>query len=729
MTGKTKQNVVAWLVLVCLFCTAGVFAPGESFGLSKAGALLSRADRSFTLLKSRKSRQKYRHHYENTEKLYRKVFDNHPETREAQRALLRCGELFTLLYRWTSGKSDLGQARDYYQRLLRDYPDGDLADDSLVALGFLELNYYNDPPAAYRLFSQALTSYPRGDRAKEARRWLGKLKRYAPAAAKTPSPPPSPSSSRAATLLKEADRRFSELKKKKSLQKYRHHYDKVLARYRKVFEGYRDAREAPTALLRSGELFTLLYRWTSIRDDLDSSRQYYQRLLQDYPDSALADDAQIAIAYLYRDHYGNKTKAYEEFEKVILLSPRGDRKGEAEKALKKLGAYRPRRSSAAVPTPVSPSDGTAVVRGIRHWSNPTYTRVVIDLDRTTNFYSHFLRESSSQGKPPRLYIDLFKSSLGKNHPGSIPVNDGILLSIRAGQYKADTVRVVLDIDQLKSHQIFAMENPFRIVIDATGGGKGPRRAASPTGVEPRKTPAKGPFTLAQQLGLGVSRVVIDPGHGAHDPGAVGVKGLKEKDIVLDIALRLRNLLQRAGLETILTREKDVYLGLEERTAIANRSNSDLFVSIHANSSKRSNLKGVETYYLDIARSQRAMETAALENSMSLAKMSDLEGILEQLFNTKKDESSRLAGIVQKNIVKHLQKHFSQVRDLGVKKAPFYVLIGAQMPSILAEVSFINHPVEGKRLATESYRQRIAEALSAGIQDYIRTVKTSASAGR
>jgi N-acetylmuramoyl-L-alanine amidase len=303
------------------------------------------------------------------------------------------------------------------------------------------------------------------------------------------------------------------------------------------------------------------------------------------------------------------------------------------------------------------------------------------------------------------------------------VNDGILLSIRAGQFTPDTVRVVLDIDKFKSYNIFPMENPFRIVIDATGGRRPAVRSTAHRPPVPQAGVA-GRYSLAQQLGLGIRKVVIDAGHGAHDPGAIGVGGLKEKDVTLDLALRLRDLLQSAGLEVILTRSGDSYLGLEERTAIANRSHADLFLSLHANSSRKTNLHGVETYFLNLASSERATETAAIENSMSLAKMSDLEEILQEIFNSKMDESSRLAASVQKTMIQHLRRSYQDIRDLGVKQAPFYVLLGAQMPSILAEVSFINHPMEGRRLSSQAYRQHLAEALSAGVQDYIRTVKTA-----
>jgi N-acetylmuramoyl-L-alanine amidase len=700
---------------------------------ARPSTLLSKAEREFTNLKKNRSLQLKRHNYEKVESRYSRVFSGHPGTKEAAKALLRCGELYTLLYRWNSRKADLNSSRDYYRRLLRDYPRSSLADNAQFGIANLYLLYYDDPARAYQEFQRVLEIGPKGDMASDARAWTRKLRRYrtAPSApVPTAAPSPTKSSSTASALLQRADREFAALKKDSQRQRFRHHYMNVLDRYRRVFEKHSGTLQAETALLRAGKLYTLLYRWTSLKPDLNSAKHYYQRLVKDYPSGTLADDAQIAIAYLYLDKYKDPARAYLAFQKVAWVSPGGDRNGEAARQLRALSRYKPssQASPASPPGPSSPVPAVlARVTGIRHWSNPSYTRVVIDLDGPSRFYSNLLKESSAMKKPPRLYIDLFNSHVASRLRSAIPVNDGILLSIRPGQFTPDTVRVVLDIDQLQSYNIFPMENPYRIVIDATGGsGKLPARTVSRTASPPSGTPDR--YSLAQQLGLGIRKVVIDAGHGAHDPGAVGTGKLREKDVTLDLALRLRDILRREGLEVVLTRDRDVYLGLEERTAIANRSHGDIFLSLHANSSKRPNLRGVETYFLNLASSQRAMETAALENSMAVAKMSDLEDIVQEIFNSKMDESNRLAGIVQKQMISHLRRHYRDIKDLGVKQAPFYVLIGAQMPSILAEVSFINHPVEGKRLASPSYRQHLAEALAEGVKGYIRTVKL-ASAGR
>jgi N-acetylmuramoyl-L-alanine amidase len=235
--------------------------------------------------------------------------------------------------------------------------------------------------------------------------------------------------------------------------------------------------------------------------------------------------------------------------------------------------------------------------------------------------------------------------------------------------------------------------------------------------------AAGGFSIARQLGLSVSRIVIDPGHGGHDPGVLG-RGLSEAALVLDVALRLEKLLQKeAGVEVVLTRRTDVYVPLEERTEIANRQNADMFLSIHANASRNTDAKGIETFFLSFASSPDAEAVAARENSASNRDMNQLPDLIKAItLNNKLDESRDLANIVQQSLVATLRKTNKEVRSRGVKKAPFVVLIGAAMPSVLAEISFVSNRQELSLLKTPAYRQKIAESLHAAITKYRRALK-------
>jgi N-acetylmuramoyl-L-alanine amidase len=245
---------------------------------------------------------------------------------------------------------------------------------------------------------------------------------------------------------------------------------------------------------------------------------------------------------------------------------------------------------------------------------------------------------------------------------------------------------------------------------------------------PSAPPAKnmnGGFSMSRQLGLGVSRIVIDPGHGGHDPGANG-KGVEEAELVLDVALRLEKLLQKApGVEVILTRRTDQFIPLQERTAIANREGADLFLSIHANASSNPQARGIETYFLNFANNLSAAAVAARENAASGQAMGALPDLVKAIaLNNKLDESRDFAAHIQRNMFDRLRGTNSAIKDLGVKQAPFVVLIGAAMPSVLAEISFVTNPQEARLLKGTAYRQRIAEALFNAIRKYQTSLKNS-----
>ena len=233
--------------------------------------------------------------------------------------------------------------------------------------------------------------------------------------------------------------------------------------------------------------------------------------------------------------------------------------------------------------------------------------------------------------------------------------------------------------------------------------------------------------MARQLGLGVSRIVIDAGHGGHDPGVLG-KGLNEATLVLDVALRLEKLLlKEPGLEVVLTRRTDVYIPLEERTELANRESADMFLSIHANASRNEAAKGIETYFLSFASSPEAEAVAARENSASAREMHQLPDIIKAIaLNNKLDESRDLANMVQESLVTSLRKNNKEIRSRGVKKAPFVVLIGAAMPSVLAEISFVSNKQELSLLKTNAYKQKIAESLFNAVMRYRKSLKSQAT---
>jgi N-acetylmuramoyl-L-alanine amidase len=253
----------------------------------------------------------------------------------------------------------------------------------------------------------------------------------------------------------------------------------------------------------------------------------------------------------------------------------------------------------------------------------------------------------------------------------------------------------------------------------------PKTVDAPAATAPAHATTGG-LSIARQLGLGVSRIVIDPGHGGHDSGAKGKSGVVESELVLDIALRVEKLLQNVGgVEVILTRRTDDFVELPERTAIANREGADLFLSIHANASPSSLAHGVETYFLNFASNVSAAAVAARENANSTQAMGALPDFVKAIaLNNKVDESRDLATHLQAAMVERMRPANKTLKDLGVKQAPFVVLIGAVMPSVLAEISFVTNPQEARLLKGNAYRQRIAEALFDGIRKYQTSLKAT-----
>jgi N-acetylmuramoyl-L-alanine amidase len=348
----------------------------------------------------------------------------------------------------------------------------------------------------------------------------------------------------------------------------------------------------------------------------------------------------------------------------------------------------------------SSASASVQVKDIRYMSSPDYTRVVIDLTGAVEFSKNRL------SNPDRVYFDLKNASIAKEIKTSLPVGDGIVKTVRASQFKGDTVRIVFDIEEISDFKSFVIDDPARLVIDLYG--------KSQKGEKPDTVSAK-------------RKIVIDAGHGGHDPGAVGPRKLYEKDVVLDIALKVKKLLTADPLnEVFLTRDKDVFIPLEERTAIANRKNADLFVSIHANASQNRQARGIETYLLNWTDDEEAMKVAARENKISLKKMramnkqmDTVETILSGLMReNKRDESIKLANYIQRSMVSNLDNTYQNISDHGVKQALFYVLFGAKMPSILVEVSFISNPEEENRLSQDSYRQEIAKSIASGLNTYV-----------
>ncbi|HCC55263.1 MAG TPA: N-acetylmuramoyl-L-alanine amidase [Desulfobulbaceae bacterium] len=367
--------------------------------------------------------------------------------------------------------------------------------------------------------------------------------------------------------------------------------------------------------------------------------------------------------------------------------------------------------------------GPATVLPIRHWSSNRYTRLVIETSAPVTFkHQSLLGDEASQR---RIYIDLQNSRLSPEAGKTAPIKDGLLRQVRNAQFDPKTVRIVLDTQSnISDYKVFTLADPFRVVIDVMSNDAAPDKAEKADGKDRERRPAvKTESPVARPLGAGIKKIIIDPGHGGKDPGTCSPSGLQEKDIVLNVALQVAKILKgKPGYEVTLTRDRDIFIPLEERTAIANAKDADLFLSIHVNAAPNHEARGIETYVLDLTRNKDAMRLAARENATSAKQISDLQSILLDLMqNSKINESLKLAGLVQEEMVSGLNKTFNSVPNLGVKKAPFVVLIGAQMPAILTEIAFLSNQEEEKRLKNEAYLSEVAQHISGGVVKYLESI--------
>jgi N-acetylmuramoyl-L-alanine amidase len=339
-----------------------------------------------------------------------------------------------------------------------------------------------------------------------------------------------------------------------------------------------------------------------------------------------------------------------------------------------------------------------------------YTRIVISLSEKVRHKLFMVPADPGHGLPARLVVDFAPARKGPGTPLALSIQDGLLKQVRTGQFSLTTARVVLDIESINDYKTFSLQEPYRLIIDVRGRVK---RKTLPRTVTEKPEPT---FII-----------MLDPGHGGKDPGAIGEGRVSEKDVVLAIGKRLgRKLTGRLPVKVLFTRTTDVFVPLEERIARANAAKADLFVSIHANASTNTDLQGVETYYLNNTNDRATIRLASLENGARPRSNRKTDGeaglsyLLSDLIQSGKEEDSMtLARHLQDAIITRAKDRYPAVRNLGVKKGPFYVLVGAHMPCVLVETAFITHHVEGKYLGKAEYQETLAEGLFLGIARFLR----------
>jgi N-acetylmuramoyl-L-alanine amidase len=537
--------------------------------------------------------------------------------------------------------------------------------------------------------------------------------------------------------------------------------------------------EVPAALLAVAETYHEMGR--------QFDKKYHQQamdsylfLLKHYPTSRYRDDALFTIAHIQHEDLGELDTAEETYKEFLKRFPRAEKAPEAKAALLQIEKDREAAKSETTRAEMAAARATEnklpQVTRVSHWNNPNNTRVVITVEDAVKF------QSARISNPDRIYFDIYTAKLSSTLAGkTLDAGGGFLKAIRVAQNQAGVVRVVLDVEKVKDYSAFLLQNPYRLVVDVYGevqpqqvakaedktseakevaksetrAGRTPAKGAEKTEVAASKPPEKAPtkaesrtkepegtkvaaatpvspkptrngMGMTRALGLKIGRIVIDPGHGGHDTGTIGPTGLMEKDLCLDVAKRLGRMIEEKieGMEVVYTRTDDTFVPLENRAPIANQAKADVFISIHANSSPRDrNARGIETYYLNFAASDDALEVAARENATSQSTLHELQDIIKKIASNEKIEESReLAIEVQGALAGRMKRVSRYLKDRGVKKAPFVVLIGANMPSVLAEVSFLSNRNDEAMLKKPEHRERVAEGLYLGIEKYLRNLQ-------
>lgn len=557
---------------------------------------------------------------------------------------------------------------------------------------------------------------------------------------------------------------------------------------------------APRSMFFLGRCYEELARRSFSRADRLKALEAYDRMLATYPKYGWSDDALFRMGLIWQEQFKDVAKAERVFKTLIDTYPQGDKVPEArERLLGIKGGDQPQAVAAkakpaeeksaraapaaapkkAAPAPAKLKDGLTLL-GIRHWSSPDYTRVVMDMTQDVH-YERALVEKAADGNK-QLQIILQQAGIAGDVMPARRIDDGILSQIQVGPDPAGGALVTFDLMTMDHYRVFTLPDPYRVVIDIYGTGGQSRQAAAGVASSPsaaaaqpggdvdhvqaalaelqakqaaapkketvakqaKAAPPKAPAqpsakkaasangkapeikvsttqkkytgSLVEQLGLKVRTIMIDAGHGGKDPGAVANR-LQEKNINLRMAKILGGMLKEQGFEVHYTRTGDTFIPLEERTAMANGKNADLFISVHCNAHKDKNVRGLEVYYLNLATDAQAVRVAARENGVSAKKISDMQFILSDLMlNSKINESRQMAALVEQETLRTVRPKYS-LSSHGSKGAFFYVLTGARMPSILVELGYLTNAPEAAKLNSDAYLQAMARGLTSGVMAY------------
>ncbi|MGM0424032.1 MAG: N-acetylmuramoyl-L-alanine amidase [Thermodesulfobacteriota bacterium] len=540
-------------------------------------------------------------------------------------------------------------------------------------------------------------------------------------------------------------RQFHELVESEEKAKYRSNWMQIKSRFQAAYQANPQGSYAPKSLYYLGRTYQELGKRSFLDKDFKKALEYFERMVHEFPSHSWADDAKLYKAKIQLENLQKPEQAYLELLHIEHNYPDGDMLSKAKEMLKELdrefmqqvGISPEEEMEKLQEEQTSESDPGRTASGkqptlqdIRHWSSDEYTRVVLDLEQEAEFEHFLLKPNQELGKSHRLVVDLKEVGLGQKIDNKLDIQDGLVQQVRSARRKNGVSRVVLDIGKIEDYRVFSLQNPFRVVLDLHGTSQQKKQKSLAQGKVPQgfsldEQSKAMSDSLVEQLGLGIQTVMIDAGHGGKDPGAVA-GGVQEKNITLRFAEILGEVLEERGLQVKYTRQTDKFLPLEERTALANSKKADLFLSVHVNAHKSTKLSGFEIYYLNLAQSEDSVRVAARENAVSKNKISDLQMILTDLMlNSKIKESRNLANVVLTSTMDYGKKFYS-LNENGVRRAPFYVLMGAKMPAVLLELGYLTNPTDRKNLQSYTYLKRLAWGVANGIEEYKKNIQEYAS---
>nr|AYM53001.1 N-acetylmuramoyl-L-alanine amidase-like protein [Myxococcus fulvus] len=553
-----------------------------------------------------------------------------------------------------------------------------------------------------------------------------------------------------------ARRAYYALKDDAARRKLRHHWLNVVHKFEAVAKSHPKSERAPDALFTAGELLQELSRISFVEEDLKAAIADYDKLSRDYPKHRLADDAALALARIHV----HRMDRPEDARRVLTDMLASNSKGDQTKELKALLASLPTPKGApAAPAPSRAKPVTPVKAPVQEEKATAVARVETSSERPASALVGAIEKLAREPSPMIPRLDPSAPVSGESSGEGRGLDEAVAAALAAKEQSSKAPAVAMaskpagaPVEAVAS-RVFTPRPPERrpeaepvqvahVVAEKPKAVEAPKSvevAAATTVVEPpkpitrpvddevaqarlkavAKQSRRAELTLAEQLGLKVRRVVIDPGHGGHDSGAIGKEGTLEKDVALSISLKLADELRERGLEVVLTREDDRFIRLEDRAKFANTERGDLFISVHCNAASSRKLRGIETYTLNTSADRYSIRLAARENASSEKGISDLQFILADLATkANTEESSRLANQVQRSLVTSLANKYSDIKGLGHKEALFYVLLGVKMPAILVETAFLSNLDEEKRLATSAYQTDVAKAIAQGVEDFL-----------